>query len=317
MDSLVDSLFSIKDSIEDAFLVLPHLLSGFFFLVGLFTTNIGMISMAIGHLLVVPALAFFSNNETFIQFNPLKIDIAQISFAILYAIIMICTVGGGMASSFGVGGFAELAALLFAAIFIGILFIGKGIFGFIGRDGSLFDTINPYVWFAGIAPKTKTSDICVILPGDKEGRRSPSAWIVHILFFFGFVIANAYSIYVLPTPKIRSTGDGTIDTSSQQQLNIRVNNRKIITGTIIGLSLVSLLVLLYVRLTLTPCEDNLYQSIIPMIMCFLIGISWFSFLTNSCGIPASDILGMVQGFITPDAIDNPIVCIGSANPISS
>jgi hypothetical protein len=45
--------------------------------------------------------------------------------------------------------------------------------------------------------------------------------------------------------------------------------------------------------------------------CLFVGGAWFKLIEVSCGIPASDILGLVQGLISPVAIDNPIVCVGT------
>jgi hypothetical protein len=61
---------------------------------------------------------------------------------------------------------------------------------------------------------------------------------------------------------------------------------------------------------MSPCEDEFYQSLFPMIYCFIAGYGWYLTLI-SCGISEADILGLVQGFISPHAIDNPIVCIGT------
>jgi len=180
----------------------------------------------------------------------------------------------------------------------------------------LFDTINPYVWLNGKIKKKQaaTVELCYLSPEERlngDQRRSPSGWLIHILFFFGFLIANASTLYALPTPTVRPTNNASIDASSKDQIAIRVNNRKIITGSILGLSIVSLGLLLWFRYSFSPCEDTIYESLFPILYCFLLGFSFYSVLTTSCGIPASDILGLVQGFISPSAADNPIVCIGS------
>ena len=183
------------------------------------------------------------------------------------------------------------------------------------NTATLFDTINPYVWFNGIPkPPASAVDLCFLSPEEQfsQGqRRSPSGWTIHLLFFLGFLIGNASNIYSMPIPTFTKTGIAKQDTSSQEALDIRVNNRKVITGTIVGLAIVVGILLLYVRYSMSPCEGSIYENMFPMIYCFLFGLAFFSLITTSCGIPASDILGLVQGFISPGAIDNPIVCIGS------
>ena len=319
MDSLVDGLFSFKDACEDSFLVLPHLLSGFFFFVGLFTTNIGMLVLAVGHLLVVPALSFYANSDTPF-YDTTGIAWLPLVYSIGYGIVLVFTLAGCFGGTFG-GPMGFLTAGTVGAsitlVLLGLKFLSDSKFVDFGPM-SAFDLANPYRWFAGPPPKSSPTELCYLSPGEStSGRRTPSGWMIHILFFFGVVIANAYSIYVLPSPRLNPTGDKVVDASSQEQLNQRVNTRKLITASIIGISLLALLVLIYVRVSFTPCDDLLAYSALPMIISWLFGIAWFCVLTNSCGIPASDILGLVQGFISPTAIDNPIVCVGSERRFTS
>jgi len=320
MDSLVDGLFSFKDACEDSFLVLPHLLSGFFFFVGLFTTNIGMLVLALGHLLVVPALSFYANSDTPF-YDTTGIAWLTVLSSLAYGVVLVFTLAGCFGGTFGGFMGALTAGTVGGTFLLGLLalkFLSDSKFIDFGSM-SPFDVANPYRWFAGPPPTSNPSELCYLSPGESttSGRRTPSAWMIHVLFFFGVVIANAYSIYVLPSPRLNPTGDPTVDASSQEQLNQRVNTRKLITASIIGISLAALALLIYIRATFTPCDSLLAHSVLPMMITFLFGIAWFCVLTNSCGIPASDILGLVQGFISPAAIDNPIVCVGSANPLRS
>ena len=314
MDALVDKVFSIKDSFQDGLLVLPHLLSGFFFFIGLFTTNIGMLCIAIGQLVIVPVLSHFANGKFPISydkdgkfvFNVMGIA-STLAASLIIMLIIISSIGG-------------LTGFIVGPLLIGLLLIVNIIYSLFGNDPiSLFDSVNPSQWIFGPPEKREESNtaLCYLSPeemftkGQPVQRRSPSGWTIHVLFFFGFLLANAYTMYDMPPPVLKPTGDAKIDSSSKEQLNIRVNNRKIITGTIFGLCLIGLLAILYVRMTLMPCEDSIFSIAFPMLYCFLFGIAWFTVITKSCGIPASDILGLVQGFISPQAIDNPIVCIGS------
>lgn len=299
MDILVDKLFSLQDSLQDGILVLPHLLSGFFFFIGILTSNIGMLCLALGHFIIVPSISVFANREW--PFTGVDL-FSTIPSLIVLTLLLFFMVGAS---------FASLVAAL-----IPIMYALKYIFFINGATtATLFDTINPYVWFTGIPkPPSSAVDLCFLSPEEKfsQGqRRSPSGWTIHLLFFLGFLIGNASNIYSMPIPTITKTGNAKQDTSSQEALEIRVNNRKVITGTIVGLAIVVGILLLYVRYSMSPCEGSIYENIFPMIYCFLFGLAFFSLITTSCGIPASDILGLVQGFISPGAIDNPIVCIGS------
>lgn len=304
MDILTDKLFSIKDSLQEGILVLPHLLSGFFFFIGILTSNIGMLCLAFGHFFIVPSISVFANNDWKV-YNDKGFDFGGLFRPVLAGgVLAICLVG-----------------FLGASAIIPILFALKFAIdaGFANSHMTLFDTINPYVWFNGTIKKKKEStvDLCYLSPEDTFGtdqRRTPSGWTIHLLFFAGFLISNAARIYALPVPNISTSGDTKIDANNKEQIDILVNNRKIITGTVIGLAILVVVVLLYVQYTMTPCEDTIYESLFPMIYCILFGVSWYTFLTDSCGIPASDILGLVQGFISPTAITNPIVCVGSTNP---
>ena len=85
MDSLVDALFSLKDSLQDGLLVFPHLLSGFFFFIGILTSKIGMLCLAFAHLFIVPSLSYFANNE-WPMFVDGSINIKEIAFSLIPAI---------------------------------------------------------------------------------------------------------------------------------------------------------------------------------------------------------------------------------------
>ena len=308
MDILTDTLFAVKESCVDGLLVLPHLLTGFFLFMGIFTTNVGMICLAIGHLVVVPSLSFFANSET-----SFKGDIPTAIFTSVLPVSILSLVSV-LALSPSIG----LSSLGFLPV-IGVMYLVKLMLDFYKFGGTenftLFDVLNPYVWLSEkpIKPRPDgNNDICFISPeGGSSRRQTPSGWMIHVLFFFGFLMANAYTLYIQPIPVMKPTGDSEKDASRLAALQQRVTNRKFITGVVFGLSCAILLAMIYLRETMTPCENSLGESFIPMVLCFFFGIAWYTILTASCGISSSDILGLVQGLISPDAIDNPIVCIGS------
>ena len=71
-----------------------------------------------------------------------------------------------------------------------------------------------------------------------------------------------------------------------------------------------LICLLYLRLQ-TPCEDSIGNVAVPILITFFLGYGWFYIIYKECGVRPTDVLGIVQGFVSPDMIDNPIVCVGS------
>ena len=322
MDALADILFEMKDTLTDGILILPHILSGFFFFIGILTSNIGMLCIAAGHLILVPLLAYCANNAWPLfkegKFN--FIDTAK-SVGALLVLIGIAFGPQWIGVKIGTDSINEsIGTERIVGVIVGIFtLIAFVVYKYLkGEDKTtVFDCVNPYAWFNDIKASTDSqSPICFLSPDESaataaERRNTPSSWTIHILFFFGFLLANAVSLYSQPVPAFKSSGDAAIDASRQEQLNTRVSNRKMITGIIIALSLVLLFALIYVRMVLTPCEGKLGEIAMPSIYSWLFGWAWYTIITKSCGIPASDILGLVQGFINPDAIDNPIVCLGS------
>jgi hypothetical protein len=305
MDTLVDQLFAIKDFFLDGILVFPHLLSGFFFFIGLLTSNIGMLILAVGHFNIVPSLSFFANNE-WTLFKDGVINFNSLLYSFIPAFMLWFTISG----------YSWIITWIIPAMYV-IKLILPNIMSDIKPTLTLFDAGNPYVWFFGEIKKNpqSTVDLCFMSPEEtftgQDQRRTPSGWLIHILFFVGFVVANAYSIYELPIPSINPSGDPKIDAQNKVSLDKRVKNRKYITGSIIVISVVLLIALIAFRFYMSPCESRFAESLVPMIYCALVGVAWFKVIEVSCGIPASDILGLVQGLINPVAIDNPIVCVGT------
>ena len=312
MDAFIDGLFAVKDTCVDGLIVLPHVLMGFFLAIGLLTTNIGMISLALGQMFVVPSLSFAANATTDFREDSLSgIFNSIVPVTILYMI--------GATVLETKYGFSTITCLIGLAL----VYLFKFMLDFYTFRGTaaaaLFDVVNPVVWFSGRpiqANPDGQADICFITPEESRDklsmrRQTPSGWMIHVLFFFGFLLQNAYTIYTSPVPTIKTTGDASIDASRVEALNERVSNRKFTTGMVMAVSCIALLALILVRMNMTPCENSFGDTFVPMVICFIYGAAWYTILTDKCGISSTDILGIVQGFISPEAIDNPIVCIGS------
>jgi hypothetical protein len=139
---------------------------------------------------------------------------------------------------------------------------------------------------------------------------SPTSWTAQIVFFCSFILHNAIGIYNEPTPELSNVPEDQ-KANRQAKLDERVRNRKWISGTIIFISLLVLVGLLFFRYAYTPCESGFMRSLPGLLILFMSGASWFQFIYTYCGVRPADVLGIVQGLINPDLIDNPIVCIGT------
>jgi len=297
MDALVQG---IRNLTADAFFALPLLIIGFSFFFGLLTSNIGLLFLFIGHLIVAPALSFLSNEPGPIWFEGDKFSITK-ALKWLFSIGLFFGIHGSSLSSLVQNNRGYLLYLLALIPAIG---------QFVKRDPdvSVFWFANIIGWFfPSEAPKNL--DACSInipSPQPSEKGYSPSNWLVHITFFFGFILTNAIAIFNEPVPAMNNPTE-----ERQKLLDSRVRNRKTISAFIIAVSLVAFITLLVFRYGQTPCESSFLSTLIPLTLVGLTGASWFTMVYTNCGVRPADVLGMVQGMISPDLADNPVVCVGS------
>lgn len=272
----------------DAFITLPLLLIGFSFFFGTLTSNIGMLYLFLGHLLIVPMSSFILNEEgrpwmVNGQFNIVK--------AIKYAISLGSLYGLTYATGSSDNGFTLAKFILAPFTFLLHLYLLN------------FHPVE-------ITPVPQ----CAVIPGLKDTDKiytNPSSWLNHITFFMSYIFANANSIFNLPSPSITISGDPNQDANRQAKLDLRVRNRKWLTTTIMVAVIVIFALLIAFRFNRTPCEAGFLRSILPIFFTSSLGFSWFNFVYEFCGVRPADVLGIVQGLISPELIDNPIVCVGS------
>jgi hypothetical protein len=272
----------------DAFITLPLLLIGFSFFFGTLTSNIGMLYLFLGHLLIVPMSSFVLNEEgrpwmANGQFNIVK----AIKYVISIVTLSSLTYGTGTSDD----GFTLAKFILSPFTFLLHLYLLN---------------FHPNE----ITPVPQ----CAVIPGLKDTDKiytNPSSWLNHITFFMSYIFANANSIFNLPSPSITSSGDPNQDANRQAKLDLRVRNRKWLTTTIMVAVVVIFALLIAFRFTRTPCEAGFLRSILPIFLTSTFGFSWFNFVYEVCGVRPADVLGIVQGLISPELIDNPIVCVGS------
>jgi len=300
---------ALHSSFGYAFTTLPLLIMGYVFFLGMLTSNIGLIYLFIGHLFVVPAVSYLGNEKGSPFFDDKgKPDITKIlkwvvSIGIFYGIN-----AGAAKEALGNYGLSILIFLILA-FFQGI------------TKESYFHFFNPLTWkwnvedeksILGINLATsKAGPGCNILPYTDDAYNSPSHWVNHITFFFGFIMANASAIYQQPVPTNPTTANPEADAKRKAEIELRVTNRKAITGSIMGLSLFLFAVLLIFRFRKTDCEGNFWPLLFPILIAYTTGMAFFSIIHTACGVRPADVLGIVQGFISPELIDNPIVCVGA------
>lgn len=137
------------------------------------------------------------------------------------------------------------------------------------------------------------SDVCNLVPGSTDFAIpflpvAPSLWMSHIIFFFSFLLSNAYSIYFMKPA----------DNADPE----KVERRKTQVLISIILSTVIAFVLILMRKLLVGCETWLGMAVAFLTMVPL-GYGWYSF-ARECSARDSDIFGIVQK-VLPDSAKQP------------
>jgi hypothetical protein len=300
----MEFLDAIRSSVGDAFLTLPLLIMGFAFFMGTLTSNIGLLYLFLGHILLVPALSFLSNEPGPAWFEGKSISVTK-GLKWLFSMLLFLNIHG---SALGGGAAYSMNTLLLLPL------IGQFITHSLGKDVPVFWFVNPVAWFTTPTQTDNAAGTCSIVPGadPKEGIYSaPSSWLAHVTFFFGFLFNNALAVYNQPTPKLSGAVDEATRQDRENRLSLRVRNRKWLAASIMAAILFVFTILVFFRYARTPCEAGFLYSLIPLVITGLTGASWFQSVYQNCGVRPADVLGIVQGMISPDLIDNPIVCVGS------
>jgi hypothetical protein len=293
---------SLRNSLGDAFVTLPLLLLGFIFLFGTLTSNTGLLLLFIGQAVLVPILGFLGNVELdFVdQLTNLKVFLSCLVFYAVHS--------GAISSVAGNNGWAFMTTPAIITIIQAIWSRFTG-----GKSNlSHFDVINPANWVGVQSINPSPSDNCRITPNEKGiPNKKPTDWANHIVFFFGFLISNAVAVYSEPTPKVTDAGTDQEMKERQARVDARVGNRKFLTACIITVSIIVLILLLAFRYNKSGCEETMYLAFVPLLIAGFTGAAWFNIIYKSCGIRPTDILGIVQGMVPTELVDNPIVCVGS------
>jgi hypothetical protein len=298
---------ALQSTFGDAFTTLPLLIMGFIFFLGALTSNIGLLYLFLGHLIIVPALSYLGNQagHPFYEgdnFSATGFVKWLFSLAVFFGINTgSLQVSTNSISSLGL--FAGLIPAILQVVFKESFFHFYNPFDWKGTDG---------VRLSGIEAFNTASPACNVVPTD-DGQiyNSPSHWVNHIVFFFGFILSNTIAVYNEPTPPRVSTGDAAADEKRNANVDQRVGNRKSLALSIAFVSTIVFLVLLFFRYKKTGCEGNFWLALVPILISYGTGYGFFNLLYKACGVRPADVLGIVQGMISSDLIDNPIVCVGT------
>jgi hypothetical protein len=291
----------IRDLFRDTFYTLPLLILGFLFFFGTMTSNVGVLYLLIGHAILVPALSFLSDPASNIFIN-------VVSFNTLSSILSLTIVLWTHAQALGGG----LNYLLF------LLMIVPYILQAFGFDKSVLFFYNPIAMARSnvyndeeSAYLKSKSGACAMLPNTSTPRINPSTWVSHFVFLYGFIMANATAIMNEPAPVQYNSNALSENDGKTNKIAERVNNRKKRSMLVMTFTTIIFVLLLAARYMYSDCEGSFMYNAIPIVITGLTGAAWFQILYVDCGIRPADILGIIQGMVSPRMADNPIVCVGA------
>ena len=143
------------------------------------------------------------------------------------------------------------------------------------------------------------SSTCSILPAgfvDTNERvyAIPSYWLAQIYYFFGFLIANAKSVLDLP--------------AAPNAPAEKVERRKSQAQLVLVMAWAFLIIFVAVRVLVMGCE-TIPGVILGGLVFYWLGNGWYQ-LARECSARDSDIFGIVQGILPPEASDPPpMTCV--------
>lgn len=155
-----------------------------------------------------------------------------------------------------------------------------------------FNIVNFFRLFFVNNTAIPETDICSIVPFDKNVPRIPSLFVAHLSFFFGFLLANAIYLYEYKNE----------DTEGIENY---LNNRKYRVGTSIFLLLAVFLFIIIVRYNTTNCE-SLSGVLFTTFIFGGLGYLFYK-IGEVCGLKVTDLFGVNQS-IMPQTTQAPLVC---------
>jgi hypothetical protein len=291
----------IRDLFRDTFYTLPLLILGFLFFFGTMTSNVGVLYLLIGHAILVPALSFLSDPASNIFIN-------VVSFNSLSSILSLTIVLWTHAQALGGGNNYLLFLLMIVPYILQAFGFDKSVLFFynpiaMARSNVYNDEESAYI-------KSKSA-ACAMLPNTGTSRINPSTWVSHFVFLYGFIMANATAIMNEPVPVEYNSNTLSQNDSNTNKIAERVNHRKKRSMLVMAFTTIIFALLLAARYLYSDCEGSFMYNAIPIVITGLTGAAWFQILYVDCGIRPADILGIIQGMVSPRMADNPIVCVGA------
>jgi len=126
----------------------------------------------------------------------------------------------------------------------------------------------------------------------------PSYWMAHMMFFFGYLFANAIDLYTLP--------------AASGAAEWMVTSRKTRAGTLIASTLVLAIVFTALRFYLTGTE-TVFGIALSLVL-GVVGITWY-WSASALGSRTTDIFGVVQQMVPQAKGDTkPLTCVYAPNP---
>ena len=181
---------------------------------------------------------------------------------------------------------------------------------------TVFEPLADLIPFFNVKEKltVKCSDqLQLVVPFGSKSSNSASStqfvvssyWLSMMYFFFGYVITNAISILnretVIPD---------NIPEPEKENIRRKASNRK--SSMILSIITIAIfaLVVLYFRYSKT-CESSSLWSIVPTLLIFSsLGVAWYNILATTGQDRLSDIFGIANRLLSPDALVNqPMACM--------
>lgn len=296
---------SLRSFILDSTATAPLLLLFSMFLMGILTSNIGMLMTVVGAMLVVPTLHTLStrlSRPLSSLFNPSVQTPIKAAGGALY-------IGGPLFLSGLLGSLFEKSGLStpYASFILSALMIGGPLVGEkFGSGLTPGQTLNPLRWFMESPLPLQGEDAkkCALLPLAQNDTvyASPSSWTLTMLFLLGLFFANAIELHNFKIPSVTTTPSESLKRSLEEKETLRKRIAIVSMTAILALTLATL----YFRIVSVGCES--VNDIPLFVWSMVFGVSWYAFLTTKCGIRATDLFGIVSSYVPPSVLQKPIVC---------
>lgn len=166
--------------------------------------------------------------------------------------------------------------------------------------GAISKGTNPATFYVPM------SDVSLLVPSemtlDAYANVTPSWWMAHVMFFLGYLLANAVSVYNMPT-------DGALKAGTEWM----AENRRAKAIGIICVVLLTAVTAGIIRLKVTQAETPVGLLVAILAMGGL-GYGWYQFAAW-CGARQADVFGMVQQMLPADPNNEvPMTCVYAPKP---